>query len=109
MAGVSALRAEPKDWWITLEANEDDVAGYELSVQLFAAPPEGEPPCSDRFCLNTQNPAARYAQGQRDADDNWGPTSWIDRASCPLSWNGAFWPRALCHGRSDASTPDCSR
>ena len=40
MSGKPALSAAARDWWITLEANEDDVAGYVLGVQLLAAPPE---------------------------------------------------------------------
>eukprot|EP00964_Phaeocystis_antarctica_P038055 scaffold21776_cov43-Phaeocystis_antarctica.AAC.1 len=40
MSGKPALSAAAKDWWITLEANEDDVASYMLGVQLLAAPPE---------------------------------------------------------------------
>ena len=40
MSGPASLTAAPRDWWITLEANEDDVAGYVLGVQLLAALPE---------------------------------------------------------------------
>ena len=43
LSGKPALSAPARDWWITLEANEDDVAGYVLGVQLLAAPPEVRP------------------------------------------------------------------
>ena len=69
MSGKPSLSAAPKDWWITLEANEDDVAGYVLGVQLLAAPPEVKEPCSDRFCVDPANPRTRWGDGRRDADD----------------------------------------
>ena len=40
ISGKPALSAAARDWWITLEANEGDVAGYVLGVQLLAALPE---------------------------------------------------------------------
>ena len=43
LSGKPALSAPARDWWITLEANEDDVVGYVLGVQLLAAPPEVRP------------------------------------------------------------------
>ena len=56
MSGKPALSAAARDWWITLEANEDDVAGYVLGVQLLAAPPE---------VRRRAEPAARLRHGAR--------------------------------------------
>ena len=69
MSGPASLTAAPRDWWITLEANEDDVAGYVLGVQLLAAPPELKLPCTDRFCVDPANPLTRWGDGRRDPDD----------------------------------------
>ena len=69
MSGLPALNAAPKDWWLTVEANDDDIASYVLDVQLLAAPPEEDPPCTDRFCVNEVDPSRRWAEGTRDADD----------------------------------------
>ena len=66
---VSLRNVPPRDWWLSLEANVEDVATFELAVELLPAPPAASPPCSDRFCIDPADPTRRWRTGVRDADD----------------------------------------
>ena len=55
-----AFEAVTYDWWLSVEANLDDVASFALSVQLLAAPPAGPKACVDRFCVHPIEPHNRW-------------------------------------------------
>ena len=59
------LLLQPVAWWVSVESNLDDVARFELNIELVAATLASPPPCSDRFCVDPEDPHRRW----RDAPD----------------------------------------
>lgn len=60
----------PTDWWIGVEANDDDASDITLRVGLVGAVTRVAKRCYfSRFCPNYDDPTSRFAVGTRDADD----------------------------------------
>ena len=82
----------PRDWWVSLEANVEEVATFELSLELLATPPSLSPPCSSRFCVDPSDPTNRWRTGLRDADD---PGAASAAADARGGAAGALWRSGL--------------
>jgi hypothetical protein len=60
LSAKDAAGAPPRDWWLSLEANEDDLAEVEISMQLLEAVPISPPPCQGMYCVDPDDPATRH-------------------------------------------------